>query len=70
MASCTGGNAAYASLAECLTSCAAFDDSEPYDISDVSGNTLACRLYHSQVASVDPVTHCPHTEPVSSMCHD
>jgi hypothetical protein len=70
MSACTDANAAYPSLNECLTSCALFDDTEPYDISDVAGNTLACRLYHAQVASVDPVTHCPHTKPVSSMCHD
>jgi hypothetical protein len=65
---CTGDNLAYASLDECMTACAAFDDSEPYDVSDVGGNTLACRLYHAAVATADPVTHCPHTRPVSSTC--
>jgi hypothetical protein len=59
----------YASIAECMTACEGFDDSESYDISDVGGDTLACRLYHAQVGTIDPVTHCGHTQPVSATCN-
>jgi hypothetical protein len=70
MSACTGTNEAYSSIQDCLTSCQAFDDTEPYDVSDVSGDTLACRIYHASVATADPTTHCPHTKPVSTMCHN
>ena len=69
MDACTGANEAYASMAECMTACDAFDDTESYDISDTSGDTLACRLYHAQVGTVDPTTHCPHVQPVSAVCN-
>lgn len=65
---CTGANEAYASVAECMTACNGFTDDEPFDVSDVSGDTLACRLYHASVATSDPGTHCPHTQPTSATC--
>jgi len=68
IAACTGGNLAYASLDDCLNMCQAFADTEKYDVSDQAGDTLACRIYHSTVATVDPVTHCMHTLPVSDTC--
>lgn len=68
MAACTGGNEAYGSINECLTACMDFADTEPFDVSDVSGDTLACRLYHASVAMADPETHCAHTQPVSATC--
>lgn len=66
---CTGANEAYASMAECMTACGNFDASEPFDSSDQSGDTLACRTYHASVATVDPGFHCPHTQPVSAVCN-
>lgn len=48
-------------MATCMTTCAGFKDMEKYDISDVAGDTLACRLYHLVVATGDAATHCPHT---------
>lgn len=66
---CTGGNEAYASVNQCITECQGFDDSEPYDVSDTVGDTLACRIYHGIVATADPGTHCPHTLPVSDTCN-
>jgi hypothetical protein len=68
LAACTGTNAAYTSSQDCMTACAAMDDSVKYNDSIVSGNTVACRIYHASVATSDPVTHCPHTEPVSAVC--
>lgn len=66
---CTDANEAYATAAECLAACGGFDDGEPYDATDTSGDTLACRLYHATVATIDPVTHCGHTLPVSATCN-
>lgn len=54
--------------AACLAACGTFDDSEPYDATDLGGNTLACRLYHATAAAVDPVTHCPHVKGDSMPC--
>jgi hypothetical protein len=49
-------------MAACMTECTGLPDMEKYDASDVSGDTLACRLYHATVATIDPFTHCSHTE--------
>jgi hypothetical protein len=60
-----GANAAYASKADCLSTCATFTPG-----TGTSGNNLACRQYHVTNASMgDPTTskpmHCPHTAKVS-----
>lgn len=68
LASCTGADEAYATLGDCTTACGAFTDTEKYDASDMTGDSLACRLYHATVATTDPATHCGHTEPVSATC--
>jgi hypothetical protein len=54
----------------CMTACGGFADMEPYDASDVGGNTLACRLYHLTAAAVDPATHCGHIVGASPTCVD
>ncbi len=69
VASCTGADMAYPSGSECLAACQGFDDTEQFDVSDVSGDTLACRLYHASVATADPATHCEHTGAVSAVCN-
>lgn len=63
--SCT---AAYADSAACMTDCALFADTEDFDTSDTSGNTLACRLYHLSAATTTPDPHCGHIESVSPTC--
>lgn len=68
IATCTGANEVYASFNDCLVDCGGLDDSEPFDVSDTGGDTLACRTYHASVATQDPETHCPHTAVVSSTC--
>lgn len=65
---CTGANQTFASTAECMTACAAYDASIEFDASQTSGDTFACRLYHLTAASNDPATHCPHIGPVSVTC--
>jgi hypothetical protein len=68
-ASCTGADEAYASDVACIEACMDFADTEKFDVTDVSGDTLACRLYHASVATADPDTHCAHTQPVSAVCN-
>ncbi len=52
----------------CLTACENFPQEEPYDATDVAGDTFACRLYHLTAATVDPVVHCPHILGNSPTC--
>lgn len=66
---CVDDNEAYTDLDDCLFACEDFADTEPFDSGDVSGDTLACRIYHASVATSDPDTHCEHTQPVSATCN-
>lgn len=52
----------------CIVACTGFDATEPYDASDIGGNTLACRLYHLTAATIDPTTHCAHIKGDSAPC--
>ena len=52
----------------CIVACTGFDAAEPYDASDIGGNTLACRLYHLTAATIDPMTHCAHIKGDSAPC--
>jgi hypothetical protein len=65
---CTGTMAQYTDSNDCMTKCAQFPDTVKYSASVTSGNTLACRLYHATVATVDPVTHCGHIGVMSPVC--
>lgn len=60
MANCTGPVAQYPSLDSCLNICATF---RPGDPDDVSGNSFACRVYHTGAAATDAATHCVHAGP-------
>jgi hypothetical protein len=60
---------AYASAGECATDCATFTDTEPYNVADTSGDSLACRLYHLTAATTTPDPHCGHIESVSPTCN-
>lgn len=53
----------YDSIAECMSACAGFDTSDPYDSGDLAGDTLGCRIYHMTAAAGIPEEHCPHTLP-------
>lgn len=39
-------DATYVDEATCMNECASFDDSVPYDVTQTSGNTFACRFYY------------------------
>jgi hypothetical protein len=51
---------AYDSVGQCVRESAQVPDLGGFDISQVDGDSLQCRLYHLQAALVSPVTHCPH----------
>jgi hypothetical protein len=57
---CTGANVQYGAMNQCMASCASFPQGA---ISDTSGNTLGCRIYHAGAAAADPTTHCVHAGP-------
>lgn len=65
---CTGGNEQWATMAECMTECNGYDQTEPYDTSDTAGDSFACRLYHLIAAIDDPELHCPHIVEASAPC--
>jgi hypothetical protein len=65
VANCTGENIQYKDNADCMAYCNSAK--WPAGVPDeMSGNTLACRIYHSGVAKGDPVTHCPHGGPTGA----
>lgn len=59
-ANCQGDDAVYDSDDECLAACAELPVGE---FSDVSENTVGCRLYHAKASSQDSGTHCDHASP-------
>jgi hypothetical protein len=66
---CTGANAAFGGMNECLSKCGAW--AATGKAGDTSGNTIQCREYHLGVASTsdaNAMTHCPHTGDMSSTC--
>jgi hypothetical protein len=60
MTNCTGSNAQYTAMENCMGACAAFPAGTG---SDTAGNTVGCRTYHADNAATDPVTHCVHAGP-------
>ena len=62
MGACTGADQQYTNMENCVNSCKAI----PAGMAgDKSGNTLACRTYHSGLAAMpgNAATHCPHAGP-------
>ena len=58
LANCTGDNALYPGMDECMATCAALPVSDP---ADTAGNTVYCRAYHAgDPAVMDAAMHCPH----------
>ena len=63
---CTGDNAQYTDMADCLAYCASAGWPAGTD-GDQSGNTLACRTYHSGgPATMNATLHCPHAGPTGA----
>jgi hypothetical protein len=62
-ANCTGANAQYPDMAHCMATCASFTVGTS-KVTDTSGNTLGCRIYHGGDPSMmAPATHCIHAGP-------
>lgn len=68
MGACTGANAAYASMGECMTTCSTFADTTRYNTQVMTGPSLACKLYHATVATTNPALHCPHVKATGGPC--
>jgi hypothetical protein len=60
MTNCTGDNAQYSEMSECLNACSLMP---PGMLGDTTGNTLGCRLYHGGLAASSPNPHCWHAGP-------
>lgn len=61
---CTGTNQQYANVQNCMDSCADFTAGT---LGDSSGNTLGCRLYHTELSADAPDQHCVHAGPSGGM---
>jgi hypothetical protein len=62
-ANCTDTNAQYADIAACNSACKTFNVGTSA-VTDMSGNTLGCRIYHAGPPSqTAPTTHCAHAGP-------
>ena len=66
LGACTNERAQYESMASCLGAC---EHLPVGALGETTGNTLGCRIYHTEFAQQDPVTHCEHAGPGGgSMC--
>jgi hypothetical protein len=62
-ANCKSANAQYSDAAHCSSACKSFVVGAS-QVTDSSGNTLGCRIYHAGTPSMtDPGTHCVHAGP-------
>src|SRR4051812_7234786 len=62
-ANCIGANAQYPDMAHCMATCASFTVGTS-TVTDMSGNTLGCRIYHGGAPSkTAAATHCVHAGP-------
>jgi hypothetical protein len=61
MTNCTGANAQFTDMATCMGTCAGYPTGA---ITDMSGNTLGCRIYHGGAPAMGmPTMHCSHAGP-------
>ncbi len=63
---CTDVRAQYGTMAECVASCGLLPVGT---LGEMAGNTLGCRVYHTEAAGEDAEAHCEHAGPGGgSMC--
>jgi hypothetical protein len=60
LATCTDTLAQYGTMEECMGSCNTFTVGT---LGETTGNTLGCRLYHTESAALAPDVHCGHAGP-------
>ncbi len=74
LALCTGTNAVFKTVDECVSACAAWGASFDGGLLGSTGDTLQCRTYHLELSQTglasDLVTHCAHTGVVSARCNN
>ncbi|HKP63016.1 MAG TPA: hypothetical protein VJV78_40045 [Polyangiales bacterium] len=66
---CTGALQVYADAAACQAGCTMI--TTPGSVTDTSGNTLGCRIYHLTVANMNATNammHCLHGKVMSDVC--
>src|SRR5262249_27622087 len=61
MSTCTGDNQEYLNTDVCMKMCPSFDLGVA---GDVSGDSLACPIYHAMAAEMGPGVHCRHAGPL------
>jgi hypothetical protein len=59
-ANCTTTNSQFQGMTDCMASCTHYPLGA---LSDMSGNTLGCRIYHAGAAASGPDVHCRHAGP-------
>lgn len=62
---CTGQNAAFTGMNECLSKCGMW---APGTSGATSGNSRACREHYLELATTNAATNCPNTKDVSAAC--
>jgi hypothetical protein len=60
MARCTGAVQQYESMESCVNVCGKFAAGT---LGEMTGNTLGCRVYHTEAAAEDAAVHCEHAGP-------
>jgi hypothetical protein len=50
----------FGDLAGCLEQCPSIPDLGTYNLSQTTGNSIQCRLWHLSAATIDPGSHCSH----------
>ena len=65
-ANCTGANAQYPNMDQCMATCASFAVGTS-KVTDTSGNTLGCRINDAVAASTMAATQCPHAGPAGDL---
>ena len=68
-AACTAADAQYDSEEECTTYCATVGAFPPGQNADQTGNSVACRAYHAELAQAAPgdaAEHCPRAGPTGA----
>lgn len=63
---CTGANAQYPNMDQCMATCASFPVGTSM-VTDTAGNTLGCRINSAVAASTMAATQCPHAGPAGDL---
>jgi len=65
-ANCTGTNAQYSNMDQCMATCASFAVGTS-KVTDTADNTLGCRINYAVAASTMAATQCPHAGPAGDL---